>query len=442
MRGKLFLFLAALPLFLCLCVSRAFAEAKFQYGVYERVRHEYWKNNRDMNSQANDAGDRNFFRFKTSVWGQGDYEDLLSLYVKLTNEAKSYTYYGGNAKKGLAGDSDEVIFDNLYLDVKKPGDIPVDFRIGRQDLLGLYGENFLIADGTPGDGSRTFYFNAVKASWTIDEKNLLDLVYLNDPKTDQYMPVFDPNKPETAVELSDATGFIVDLKNKSVENLLLEPYYIYKHEGADGAGLQSQTGRTHTMGAFTKYVMAPWTFHAQLADQVGNTAGEARQGLGGYVFVDRAFSNVALSPVLTAGYVYLSGDNKNTVKNEGFNPVFARFPTWSEIYAQSYQYESGNGYWTNLQLYRLQAALTLTQKAKFTASYSFLRANELVPASTVYSFSGTGKNRGSLYITKLDYAFTKNLSAYLLGEFFTPGNFYTDDADNAIFVRTQVEVKF
>lgn len=56
----------------------------------------------------------------------------------------------------------------------------------------MYGEGFLILDGTPGDGSRTFYFNAVKASVLIADGHTVDLVYVSDPKTDQYLPSLHP----------------------------------------------------------------------------------------------------------------------------------------------------------------------------------------------------------------------------------------------------------
>ena len=441
---RLVLLFAAMGLVISLMPARkAFADDfKFSGGFYERLRNEYWKNNKDMNTQNMDSGDRNFFRFKTSIWGQADYETLATLYAKLTNEAKSYAYYGGNAKKGLTGDTDEVVFDNFYLDIKKPADLPVSFRLGRQDLLGMYGENFLIADGTGSDGSRTFYFNAAKASWTIAPKDTLDVIYLNDPKTDQYMPVIDKNKGDQALNLSDETGAIVYLKDTSVKNLNLEPYYIYKHEAADGAGLQSQTSMINTYGVFSKYAMAPWTFHVQFAEQTGRYGTNARQAFGGYGFIDYAMPKVVLSPVLTAGAVYLSGDDKNTNKNEGWDPLFCRYPIWSEIINTAWTGESGAYYWSNMAMYRAQAALTLCPKAKLTLIYSILRANELVPASAAYDFSGTGKNRGNLYQAKLDFTINKNVCGYILGELFHPGNFYTQDADNALFVRTQLEFKF
>ncbi|HOU36640.1 MAG TPA: hypothetical protein PK562_05155, partial [Candidatus Omnitrophota bacterium] len=106
----------------------------------------------------------------------------------------------------------------------------------------------------------------------------------------------------------------------------------------------------------------------------------------------------------------------------------------------------GNSYWTNLSMYRIGVTLIPFKQAKFNLNYSFLRANELVAANATGNLSGTGKNRGHLIIGKLDYTFNKNISSYLLGEYFIPNHgsngFYTDAADPAIFIRTQLELKF
>ncbi|MCX5707521.1 MAG: alginate export family protein [Candidatus Omnitrophica bacterium] len=428
-------------------------DLQFKAGFYERLRHEFWKNNQDMNSQYYGGGDRNFFRFKTSIWGQADYQEALSFYAKLTNEIKSYNLLGSSGRKMYYSDHrhwdpDEIIFDNLYLDIKKSSAVPVSFRLGRQDLLGLYGENFLICDGTPGDGSRTFYFNALKSSWDIDDKNTLDFLYINNPRDDIWLPVINEDKTPVALNVTAEEGYVLYLKNRSIKDLAFEPYYMFKREDDDyGSYYQSQTGKINTLGVFSKYITAPWTFHAQIADQFGKYGSEDRTALGGYLFADYDLKDALWKPQLSGGYVYLSGDKQGTAKREGWNPLWCRFPIYSELYAQSFQYESGNSYWTNLQMYRLGVTVKPTDKAKFNLSYSFLRANELVTGvSSNYNFSGTGKDRGQLILAKLDYTFNKSVCAYLLGEYFIPntGNrgFYTKDADPAIFVRTQLEFKF
>lgn len=452
-RSARVLMLLALIAAVGLTAARAQDDAvKLKGGVYERIRHEYWKNNQDMEDTYYGGGDRNFFRFKTSLWGQVDYEETFSLFGKLTNEIKSYNLLGSGGRKVYYSDHrhwdpDETIFDNLYVDVKRPADIPVSFRIGRQDLLNQYGENFLICDGTPGDGSRTFYFNALKASWTMDNENTLDMMYMKTPRDDQWLPVINEDKSPVALTTTAEEGFAFYWKNKSVKDLALEPYFMYKHEDDDyGSGYQSKSSKIRTVGAFSKYSIAPWTLHGQLAHQSGEYGDDDRQAVGGYLFADFDLNKSEMKPVLSAGYVYLSGNKQRTPKQEGWNPLWCRFPIYSELYAQSFQYESGNSYWTNLSMYRIGVTLIPFKQAKFNMNYSFLRANELVAANATGNLSGTGKNRGHLIIGKLDYTFNKNVASYLLGEYFIPSDgsngFYTDAADPAIFIRTQLELKF
>ncbi|MFA5099960.1 MAG: alginate export family protein [Candidatus Omnitrophota bacterium] len=447
--------LAMLGIMMSVGLSTASAQddsIRLKGGFYERLRHEFWKNNRDMESSYYDGGDRNFWRVKTSVWGQADYEESLSLYAKLTNEFKGYNLLGSGNRKIYSTnhqhwDPDEVVFDNLYVDIKKSGDMPVSFRIGRQDLIGQYGENFLICDGTPGDGSRTFYFNALKASWEIDDANVLDMLYINNPRDDIWLPVLNEDKSPVPLTTTAEEGYVFYLKNRSVENLAFEPYYIYKREDHDyGSGLQGEKGRINTIGFFSKYTTAPWTFRAQFADQFGSYGLNDRNAQGGYAFADYDMKDTVWTPQVSAGFVYLSGDNKRTGDNEGWDPLWCRFPIYSELYAQAFTYESGNSYWTNLSMYRAGVTVKPMKQAKLNLTYSFLRANRIIAPSAVGDIAGVGKNRGHLLISKFDYTFNKNVSAYLLGEYFVPTRgstrFYTKDANPAVFVRTQLEFKF
>jgi hypothetical protein len=68
-----------------------------------------------------------------------------------------------------------------------------------------------------------------------------------------------------------------------------------------------------------------------------------------------------------------------------------------------------------------------------------MRAVETVPASSIYN--GGGKERGHLLQGKFDYTINKNVSTYVLLEYLLPGSLYVD-RDDAIFLRTQLEIKF
>ena len=138
MGKKLLLIAGALALLCGIVLPQVQAQEskglKYKFGFYERLRHESWKNNRDTENTYYDGGDRNFWRIKTSVWSQLDVKDMLSLYAKLTNEVKGYNLLGSSNRKVYSNnhqhwDPDEVIFDQLYLDVKKPADLPVSLRV-------------------------------------------------------------------------------------------------------------------------------------------------------------------------------------------------------------------------------------------------------------------------------------------------------------------------
>jgi hypothetical protein len=438
----------------------ASAELKFKWGPYLRVRHEYMPNWKDMDNDQLD--NRNYFRVKASLWGQADYEKDLSIYAKLTDEFKAYTYFGDStasvpdktaSKKGYHFDINEVVFDNLYLDVRNFLDLPVDLRLGRQDFLGTYGEGFLIMDGTPQDGARTYYFNAAKAAWKINDKNSLDIIYMNDPRDEELLPVINrtklinargnrlEDKKPLSLNVSDEEGYVLYWKNKAFKNLALDGYYIFKSEEEEGGGgYQAEKTRLNTIGSFAKYNLSPWAFRGQFASQFGHYGHNNRRGFGGYGYIDRSFKDFAWEPAVSIGYNYLSGDKRGNIKNEGWDPLFSRYPWISELYVSSISAETGiPGYWTNIQAYRLELLLKPTKKTKLSLWYNFLRANAQVASSVI--FSGSGKDRGHLPQVKLEYAFNKNVSTYFLGEYFIPGNFYKD-RDPSMFLRTELQIKF
>jgi len=460
MRSKLWL-----CLFLTLVVLSfslpAYAELKFSWGGAERIRHEFWKNWKDMNNDNLD--NRNFFRIKTSLWGQVDEGKDLTLYAKLSNEFRAHTYFGGAsgsfpdkfaAKKGYHFNINEVVFDNLYADIRNFLDLPLDLRLGRQDFLGMYGEGFLIMDGTPQDGSRTFYFNAAKASWRMDDQNTLDLIYINDPRDEEILPVInrdmlavaghpEHDKVPMLLNTTDEEGYVLYWKNKSIKDLPLEAYYIYKTEAVrgGGTGYQSKNCKLNTIGSFAKYNFAPFVLRGQLAFQFGDWGSNDREGLGGYIYLDRDFKDSSWSPKASLGYIYLSGDKQGTTtKNEGWDPVFSRLPWVSELYLMSMWSETGViGYWTNLGVVRAELVLKPTKKAKLSLWYNYLMANEKSAANTY--LSGTSKDRGQMPQARLDYTFNKNVSGYILAEYFIPGDFYKVK-DEALFLRTELQIKF
>lgn len=239
-------FAAMFVLFLVavLYVSVAHAETTFNYGAAFRLRQEIWDDVVSLDTGNVATGgfpDRNFFRLRTQLWAKADFTQQFGVYARLANEMK---YFAGPFTAYKAGndgtdpdryDPDELIVDNLYLDAKNIFGLPIDLRIGRQDFLGpeTYGEGFLLLDGTPADGSRTFYFNAAKLRWKINQKNSVDFVYIDDPRTDVYMPSLHP---------AVTGGLFVD--NKKVLTASREEAFVLYGRSKIGETV-SQIGRAH-----------------------------------------------------------------------------------------------------------------------------------------------------------------------------------------------------
>lgn len=446
--------------------SSAYAEHLFgpdeldtTYGVVFRLRQELWENAFDLDTGGPAAQNRNFFRLKTTPWIKLDYDKKIGLMVKLTNEAKYYLNV--STFRPVSGstsrfDEDELVFDNLYVDLnlQKLANLPVDLRIGRQDFLFTHGEGFLILDGTPGDGSRTFFFNAIKANIKFGENHNLDIIYLSDPLKDTYLPVLHSTRPpygKVRLNTSDEQGFVLYSRNKLSKEFSIEPYYIYKKEEPFSSNAELDL---NTLGIRAVYTTGGWRVRGEIARQFGEyDNGRDRKAYGGYLFVGRKYADVSLKPEFDLGYLFLSGDDPNSAEHEGWNPLFNRSPfvgpVYSELFIFTLTRETGAdsaipAYWTNLHILRAVGKVSLTGKTGLTLGYNYLWADEktnFTSAPNSALFSNNSKDRGHLFQTILNHVFSKKVDGNLHFEYFIPGDFYTDAADNALFFRWQLQIK-
>jgi Alginate export len=481
-----------LALVLCLgsiiFVSSASAEIVFKYGAAERIRQEIWDNLLDLETMTptNTNYDRNFFRFKTSVWGSADFNKDTGVFLKLTSEVYynlgPYSQPSGPKdapNKFVRLDENEGVFDNLYIKANNVFGLPVDLKIGRQDFLGpdMYGEGFLFRDGTPNDGSRTYYFNAAKAKWRINENHNVDFVYISDQQRDTYLPTWRTEVPNAGtyfqnkkiLNASDQRAFMVYGRDKLSENLTVEPYYVFKKEKSfefpfGSASPLSVTPELdlNTVGAHAVYKSGPWTFGGEFAYQFGEYEdghgslgkfgvrdwGSDREAYGGYVFGSHKFADTKFKPEIELRFVTLSGDDPDTKKNEAWDPLFAEAPYWNEllIYVQIYEFIQDTyampGYWSNSQLYQAKVNLDLTKDTKLSLAYQYWRSNEkATPLTPFKAMFGNGYERGHLPTLFLTHTFSKNIDAFFQYEYFVPGDFYADNAKCGQFLRWQLQFK-
>lgn len=452
-----------------LYVSVAHAETTFTYGAAFRLRQEIWDDVVALDTaNTGSAADRNFFRLRTQLWARADFSPQFGIYGRLVNEMKYFdgpftnfkAYNDVPVRKSDPDryDPDEIIIDNLYFDAKDVFGLPVDVRIGRQDFLGpdMYGEGFLLMDGSPADGSRTFYFNAAKLRWKINPKNSIDFVYIDDTRTDVFLPSIHPSVDgglfvdnKKLLTASREQAFMLYGRSKVGDNVTVEPYYIYKTEGAFGATPEL---KLNTLGARAVVALnSGWKFGGEFATQFGDyDAGgkwHDRTGNGGYVFVGRKYENVGLKPEFDLRYVYLSGDNTGTAdKNEAFDPLFSRNPYWNELIIYPLLNETAAyggagipGYWTNMEILKASLTLNFSPRTSLLLAYQYLWAPENSGLTT--AMFGTGKERGHLPMAILSHKFSKSLDGMAQLEYFIPGSYYSSSADNATFFRLQLQYK-
>lgn len=447
-------------------VSSVYAEVKLDYGAAFRLRQEIWDNvvTLDTISRTTSGADRDFLRLRTQLWGKADFTPGLGAYLRLTNEAKDYILGPYRAFKNNpdrdALDPDELIIDNLYADAKNVFGLPVDIRIGRQDFIGTYGEGFLIMDGTPGDGSRSFYFNAAKVNVRINPCFNFDLTYISDPKTDIYMPSMHPAVSGTVFQFvnnkkvltaSNEQAFVAYGRGKLLDNLTVEPYYVYKTEQAVSGGIDTTKLKLNTIGARVLYSINTWKFGGEFAHQWGDyDSGRDRSANGGYLFVGNKYDNVTWKPEWDLRYVYLSGDKSGTSdKVEAWDPLFSRNPYWNELIIYTLIPETAKfggsipGYWTNMEIIKATVKLNFTPSTNLALAYQYLWAPQTsgITSGGAAPMFGTGKSRGHLPTAILSHKFSKNIDAMGQFEYFSPGSFYSDKADDAIFFRWQLQFR-
>ena len=119
-----------------------------------------------------------FTRWRTYLGAEYNPSRHFGLKLELANEAR--IWITPPAKKTAFN---EIFVNQLYVDWKDIADLPIDLRVGRQNIK--FDEGFMMVDGNPMVGSRSDYFNAAKASFRFDERNSLTALFVYNPHRPQ-----------------------------------------------------------------------------------------------------------------------------------------------------------------------------------------------------------------------------------------------------------------
>ncbi|MBN1482104.1 hypothetical protein EH223_07590 [candidate division KSB1 bacterium] len=453
--------------------SQLIAQPSFKWGFRERLRHTYMNNNMDFNADRDD--EQGFFRVRTNLWGDVTFTQNLALRVMLTNEFRPYTIVReSDEAAGKEMTFDEIVFDNLYLSYTTGGENPISVILGRQNLI--YGEGFILLEGAPWDGSRTIYHDALKISVKRDDITA-DFLAISNPEYDDRLPKINfsekggkylglPKNADGDQMLNDgveeALGFY--LTSKPPQGTQIEGYLFYKTErpnpvigynGNPAAGPVQPTERQlrtlylNTIGGrITQPITERLNLTTEWAYQAGEQGDDKISAYGGYA--NLSYTIVPKKKgVLTAGINVMSGDDPATEDVEGWNPLFSRWPKWSELYIYSHTAENIGGarkvaYWTNTWAPNIKLVMDLFKKVNVTLWLHNLNSFYAQPdmQNPMMENAALGKSRGNEIQLWLKFQFFKGLTGHFLYDYFIAGDFYPEPRANASFIRFELMYAF
>lgn len=348
-----------------------------------------------------------FFRFRSRLWGRYEFNPNISFAGRVVNEWREYDHdKGTNNYQAM----DEFVFDNIYFDINNLFNNHLNLRIGRQDLK--YGTGKIIRIGTPLDSSRTYYFNAIKGSFALG-KIQVDLLALQVDDEDELAI---HSKDRRLVEGEENGGGFY-IKNRSLASLPQEYYYLYKHEQ------RSQNLDLHTVGLrlmpkFSESLSA----NIEMACQDGHRqhGGSVSGELFDISLVYRLPQRHQVKTKLDLSYYYLSGDDPNTSKEEGWHQLWARNPQHMS-YTMVRSQVPNFAYWTNISMPSAGFEMDITFHINLKARFALVYSPEDGP--------GGGDKKGTLFITRLSYIIAQSWSGNVHIEVMDPDDYFTNTND-------------
>ena len=354
-------------------------DLRFRYDWYDNLPNGHGNNNGVISPAYVD-----YSRLRTRVWGSA-YYDNIGIYARLANEFRAYNNYAPSHNFNTF--PDQLFVDSLYLDFKNLFDV-LSIRIGRQDMR--YGAGRVVADGTPGDGSRSAYFDAIKLSLKVTKKTTADLFATYTMDKDRILTLGDADgSPYHITSYDGATGVGTAREDKleewglgtywtvkEMDDLPMEFYLIYKGEsrwfkGGKNAGNAGKVpGRNYVTAGLRLMPQFTDDFKGdfEAAYQIGRTDSDSVHGYNSqdinafmlYGGLTYTANSLAMKPYGTLAALYLSGDDTDSSYDRtngatgpggpqkgvtGWNPVYGRYTYIGELPVKMY----GSSYrWSNL----------------------------------------------------------------------------------------------
>lgn len=402
---------------------------KLKFSFSERLRYESWDNTVSLSEEPNAGPSTAYTRHRTTIGAQWFPNENLEFAIKLTNE---FRYYLTPKERDFK--IHEIFFDQLYIKWKNIAQLPLTLTLGRQNMI--MGEGFVIIEPNPLDGSRAIGFNAIRLDYNFDKNHSLTAFYCYQPETDNLLPLINSQDQAMIEQPERGLGlYYVGNFNKT----RLDVYYIRKD--IDDTDTKPFDAGINALGARLNLpITTKLSLTVETTFELGKFADIDQKGFGGYFHLDYQFGDqVPILNTLTLGGIFYTGDNPETEKIEAWEPLFGRWPKWSESLIYSFIKEKAIAYWTNLNSIYISCLLDLMQSMKLRLTYHHLGAGQVGMSAFT---SGNGKSRGDLFMGRIDFEINKHTSGHFVWEHFNPGSYYFDGADVANWLRFELFFTF
>ncbi|MBK1721143.1 alginate export family protein [Thiocystis violacea] len=429
------------------------AASPFTWGADLRLRQVYI-DNVGLND-ASATADRTFQRYRTRIWGGYSFTDQIQANARLIWEGRHYQdpnpsdWSTPGFEKWYSGG---ILFDQLAVDFKQIGGSPLSLKLGRQDII--LGNGWLILEGSPIDGSRTIYLDAARATYALDSAgSTLDLMYIDQSANTGRFPQSLNGVLEDQTEQYEQ-GVVLYARDKSLlPDTDLDGYFIYKHDRPNltennirvnnGAPFPSpsDSGDIYAAGVRADAKLTPaWALRAETVYEWGT---RNQRDLSAFGLNSRLTYSLddSLKNQFHAGYEFLSGDDPDSEDDEAFDPLWGRWPQWSELMIYQWPLESRVGEATNLQRLNAGWQAQVHSSSTVTVDYHALWADQETTRTEAQmaNISGEDRFRGHLFTAWLKTKFNKNVSGHLVAEYLMPGDYYAENRrDDSFFFRAEV----
>lgn len=427
---------------------------------------EEWGDNPAAPHQAGNWNNYHWQRYRTRLSAKWNINDDVSFNTRLTWE-----FWGHESPEGyhpingpvpfLAEqnyDFDEAIFDIFNIQFRNAFDMPLTLTVGRQEII--LGTGWLVLDGTPADGSRTIFFDAIRAEYQVTDTSKIDLIYIQQyDDEEEYIKPFNHHAVQDRRHLTqkgDERGFIFYWTNKFTDAVNNELYYIYKNdkvsEWARAYSPGGQEADIHTIGTrFFGNLSDHWSYSAEIAKQFGKRNDATLQALGSNNKLTYAFNDDNRNEV-HVGYEYLSGNDPDSSADEQFDSLWGDWPQYQrggDLQSYMWAFE-GDGLGNVMNLHRVGIGHSFKPSEVWTLAtdYNLLFADEnravrtAGPASAL-NFDSGDNFRGQMISALATYQCCKKFKTHFLFDYFIPGNYYDSPSDDAaFFARVNVEWTF